>query len=149
MSNNTATAIETIELDLPATYQYLRVISVSISEMLNRVDGLVDPETTSYNIQLAVQETCANIVQHAYDGGGEQQRLRVVLQRLPDALIVDLRDTGRSFEMKHITTFNPQDNLRGDGYGLFLIHALMDEVSYQVLPKENCWRLSKRLFFTH
>jgi anti-sigma regulatory factor (Ser/Thr protein kinase) len=31
------------------------------------------------------------------------------------------------------------------GYGLFLIHSLMDEVRYHPWPQKNHWQLMKRL----
>ena len=60
-------------------------------------------------------------------------------------LLVDLFDQGRSFDLANV----PQPDLDSApirGYGLFLVHELMDDVNYTSNHERNHWRLVKHLF---
>jgi serine/threonine-protein kinase RsbW len=136
---------ETIGLDLPASYKYLNALGACVQAVLEQVEGLPEPEITTYNIQLAVHEICTNIVGHAYQGmmGG---RIAIAMSVTPDPLrlIVELRDTGRAFDPS--SAAEPDlENAQIHGYGLFLVQSLMDDVSYEALPNGNRWRLIKNL----
>ena len=136
---------DVIRLDVPATHKYLNVLGACITEMLSRVDGLQEPAVVAYNIQLAVHETCTNIVDHAY-GGAPDGRIVITLTLAtgPRRLVVDLHDTGRSFDPSTV----PEPDLeRGQvhGYGIFLMHSLMDDVAYAAGADGNRWRLVKHL----
>jgi serine/threonine-protein kinase RsbW len=135
----------TIELDLPASFKYLNLLGLCIQALLEHIDDLPEPEISGYNLQLAVHEVCTNIVDHAYAGrDGGRIALAFTVAADPRRLIVELRDTGRAFDLAEVP--DPDlDNAQVRGYGLFLVHSLMDEVSYQALPGGNCWRLIKNL----
>lgn len=133
-----------IRLDLPASHKYLNVLGACISAMLQRVEGLKEPGKLAYDIELATHETCTNIVDHAY--GGINGRIRVSLCLLENKrqFVVELNDTGRSFDMS--TAQSPNfDEPQIRGYGLFLMHQLMDKVEYIPQPGNNRWRLLKQL----
>jgi len=136
---------EVIRLDIPATNKYLNILSACIAELLSRIDGLSQRETITYNIQLAAHETCANIVDHAYtDEKDKRITITLTLADQPFRLIIDLYDTGRAFDLES----TPAPNLsepRTHGYGLFLVHSLMDEVVYHPETGNNHWCLTKHL----
>lgn len=137
---------DTIQLDLPATHKYLNVLGACLSEMLSRVDGLSEPEIISYNLQLAIHETCTNIVDHAYGEARPENRIGITLTFEPATrrLVVELQDTGNSFDVADVA--EPDlENGQIHGYGLFLIRSLVDEVIYQPQPGKNQWRLVKKL----
>jgi serine/threonine-protein kinase RsbW len=136
---------DTIRLDVPATYRYLNVVGACITEVLARVEGLAEPAMVAYRVNLAVHEICANIVEHAYAGQPEGRiAVTVVLITQPRSLIIDLHDTGRSFDPACVLAPNLNEGQVG-GYGLFLVRELMDDVIYQPQPGSNCWRLVKGL----
>jgi len=135
---------DVIRLDLPATHKYLNLLGACVGEMLSRLDDVADIESTVYNLQLAVQECCANIVDHAYDGGDGRIYVTLTLIDEPRRLVVELHDNGRAFEPELV----PQPALgepRVRGYGLFLMRQLLDEVDYLPQPGDNRWRLVKHL----
>jgi serine/threonine-protein kinase RsbW len=136
---------EVIRLDLPATHKHLNILSACIAEMLTRIDNISEREALTYNLQLAAHEACANIIDHAYVGDVEQRIIiTLTLAAPPRRMIIDLHDTGYSFD---ITTV-PEPNLNeahDHGYGLFLMRSLMDEVSYIAQPRGNHWSLVKHL----
>lgn len=137
--------IDTIQMDLPAAHKYLSVLSVCIAEILAKVEGLAGKTTTVYNIQLAVHETCTNIVNHAYEGQPAGRiRITITFASHPSVLTVELSDTGTPFQISDVAEpdlAEPQIH----GYGLFLIRRLMDEVTYDSYQGANVWRLTKYL----
>lgn len=138
---------DTMRLDLPASYKYLDVLGGCIATLLQRIDTLAEPAATIYNVQLAVHEACVNIVEHAY-AGQPADRIQVLFtindHTPPCYLAVELHDTGQSFDMESVPAPDLDDVHEG-GYGLFLLHSLMDEVTYLPQPGNNRWRLVKYL----
>ena len=133
-------------LDLPATHQYLNVLSACLAAVLERLDGLDHTPEGVYGIQLAVHEVCANIVEHAYgDATGGRIQALIRLDPASCELVVELRDTAmRAFDWAIV----PEPDLDGPqarGYGLFLARSLMDEVICHACPGDNHWWLRKRL----
>ena len=136
---------ETVLLDTPAESRFLNIISAAIESYLERVPEIDDWEMIIYNLKLAAQECCANIIDHSYaeESGG---RIGVCLTVLgePRRFVVEFHDTGRSVEPATIS--EPQLTVGSErGYGLFLMHELMDEVNYSQDERGNCWRLVKFL----
>lgn len=136
---------DTIRLELPATTTYLNVLGACLDGIVERIDGIVEPRVTAYNIQLAVNEIVANIITHAY-ADQPDGRVTIVVTVVPEPLqlVVDLFDTGSSFDPTTVPEPN-LDDVQIHGYGLFLVHSLMDEVTYTPGPDGNCWRLIKYL----
>ena len=133
-----------IRLEIPATHKYLNVLEACVSAMLERVDSLPDQKTLAYNISLAVHEACANIVQHAYSERAGSIKAVMRLSDNPRSLTIDLHDNGQPFDMPEIKPPRP-DEVQINGYGLFLVHQLMDEVVYRPKKGNNRWRLVKNL----
>jgi serine/threonine-protein kinase RsbW len=131
-----------IALNIPATYTYLNVISACIGALLERVGELPDRNMITYQVRLAVHEACTNIVEHAY--AGDEGRILVIFsfENNLRRLVIRLEDSGKAFQL----TGYQQPNIgeaQVSGYGLFLMHQLMDEVTYHPLPGKNQWRLVK------
>ena len=136
---------EVIRLDLPAIHKYLNILGACISGLLARVENVDQREVVSYNLQLAAHEACANIIDHAYAGSLDCRILiTITLTGRPRRLIIELHDTGHSFDLA--TAPEPNlDEAHDHGYGLFLIRSLMDEVTYTSRPEGNHWALVKHL----
>jgi len=134
----------TFYLDLPASLRYLNVLSACIGALLERTEDVEEPAALAYAIQLAVQELCTNIVQHAYEERPDGRfSVKLVLCHEPRQMVIEMQDHGRSFDPARVAS--PDfDRPRERGYGLFLLHSLMDEVSYQPGDRTNHWRLIKR-----
>jgi serine/threonine-protein kinase RsbW len=138
-------------LDLPADYTSLSEVNAAIETMLKPVENVPEKETLVYQIRLAVHEACTNIINHAYGGCRRAQELPplriqvdIALYCEPRRLVIDLYDTGASGSLPDIQLPEIDEDHSG-GYGLFLIHQLMDQVSYQSKPEFNHWQLVKLL----
>ncbi|HTK11201.1 MAG TPA: ATP-binding protein [Ktedonobacteraceae bacterium] len=144
MKEEQDTSQERICLELPATLQYLHVLSACLAAVLMDMAGV--EESTSYNVQLAVHEICTNIVLYAYAGQSKRGRIQVmiVIDRDKKGLTVTVCDDGVPFDeacVKEPVLGSEQVH----GYGLFLVRKLMDGVDYRRLAGKNCWRLKKYL----
>ena len=101
------------------------------------------PDDRRFEIVLAVQEACANVILH-----GHQQRreLPVVIRCLPrpDGLEVSLRDQARPLDFASLPEPDPTEMRKG-GRGVVLIRRLVNAVSCEH-PAEggNLLRLFKR-----
>lgn len=136
--------LDTIRLDLPATHAYLHVLRACLGELL-AAEGLAERPELIHSLPLAVHEACINIVDHAYAGMSPGRiRIAITLSGAPRRLIVELEDTGRSFDFA--ATPEP-DLVEGQirGYGLYLMRQVLDDVEYESLPHGNRWRLTKQL----
>lgn len=131
-------------LNLPADAKYLSLLEGCIGSLLGHEADLADRDARTFEVILAVHETCSNIIEHAYRGGGGRIDLSFTLLDAPRRFVVEIHDTGESFVLANARMPDlsvPQTS----GYGLFLIHRLMDEVSYTPAEGKNTWRLVKFL----
>ncbi|MGA1368415.1 MAG: ATP-binding protein, partial [Blastocatellia bacterium] len=100
------------------------------------------------NLELAVDEACANVIEHAY---GLDTRQEVIIQAICDeeAVRISVIDTGKGFDPTGVTPASIDTLVterRSGGLGIRLIKALMDEVSYQIQPgQKNELHMIKRL----
>ncbi len=136
---------ELIQLDVPASYRYLRIIGECIAELIGHIENLPDRDSLLYGVQLAAHEVCTNIVGHAYNNDCEGRLIiKLTLNVKTYQLVMDFYDTGKPFD---INTVQPPrlDEAQVHGYGLFIIHSLMDSVTYASHTDGNHWRLVKQL----
>lgn len=90
-----------------------------------------------YEIQVAVDEACANIVQHAY-AGMEPGYMQVSCSLDGRTLVIRVRDWGRGFDPNEIEDPDvtaPLEERSLGGLGLFLIRQYMEQVQYTFDPE--------------
>ena len=100
-----------------------------------------------YDIQLAVDEACTNIVTHGYQDLNPGSII-LDLEIDVDKVSVSLTDFGHSFEPSSAPIPDihaPLEEREPGGYGLFLIQQTMDEMEYQVTEDGNKMVLTKYL----
>lgn len=140
------TAIEnTFTLDVPSTTQNLALIREFVTRVAAQA-GMSEVEVGQ--LELAVDEACANVIEHAYgDDKTKQVMVRAIFDE--DTLRIHVIDTGTGFDP---TTVQQQDlkdliaKRRTGGLGMRLIKTLMDEVHYEIEPgKKNELRMVKKL----
>lgn len=103
-------------------------------------------EGDSYAIQLAVDEACSNIIEHAYGGDGGGGLIECTLRSEIDRLTVVLRDWGRPFDPLSVPTPDLEADLETcpiGGLGLHLIYQLMDEVHFEFTDAGNVLTIVK------
>jgi len=105
-------------------------------------------ETGVYAVQLAADEACSNIIEHAYEdlSGGE---IECSCSENGKDLVMIFRDHGKYFDPASV----PEPVLTGSlnerqigGLGIFLMNHLMDEVHYESMGEAgNVLTLKKHL----
>ena len=86
-----------------------------------------------YAIQTAVDEACANIIDHAY-GGENIGDIEIIVDRVRNGMKITLIDTGRPFNPNEIPEpgiSSPLEIRKERGLGVFFIRKLMDNVKFE------------------
>lgn len=100
-----------------------------------------------YAIQLAVDEACCNIIDHAY-GGEDRGVIDCQVDIRSDGLSVTLIDQGRSFDPDKVPPpqiGKPLKEIKPRGVGLYLIKKMVDKLEYHSSAGQgNVMRLFKR-----
>ena len=135
----------TVLVYMPAALQELSWLDHPITDLLQEVNGMEEPEIVTYNIRLAVQELCTNIVSHAYAGQEGSITLKFTLYSDPAQVVITASDKATNTFDRGSWQAPNLDDPQVHGLGLWLIEELMDEVSYQPCAGDNRWRLVKRL----
>lgn len=90
----------------------------------------------AYAVQMAVDEACSNIIEHAY-GGERRGDIECTCRVNDDGLTVTLRDYGHPFDPACVPEPELCANIekcKVGGLGLYFIRQLMDEVRFEFTP---------------
>jgi serine/threonine-protein kinase RsbW len=120
----------------PGRYESLASISNFVEEAAKQA-GL-DHKAT-YAVQLAVDEACCNIIDHAYGGEGIGD-IQCSIQVGKDTLTIILVDRGQPYSPKKVPQPNldlPISKVKTRGVGLYLMRKMMDTVSYESTPEST------------
>ena len=100
-----------------------------------------------YDLQLAVDEACTNVIKHGY-AGMDPGSIILDLELQPGSVRVSITDFGHSFEPD--STPVPDINAGLDerepgGFGLFFIRQSVDQMDYRVTEDGNTMIFLKQL----
>lgn len=121
----------------PGRYEEIQRICQFVADGA-AVSGL--DSTAIFHIELACDEACTNVIEHAY-GGEDQGQIRVSWQHENGAFIITIHDNGRSFDpttvpkpalSQPIDDGSPPDidDVKVGGLGLHFMEQLMDKVTF-------------------
>lgn len=94
-------------------------------------------ETAVFHIELACDEACTNVIEHAY-AGKDGGKITVSWQVLGNLFIITVNDNGRQFEPGQIPPPPTTDNIEEvkiGGLGIHFMRKLMDDVSFSFDPR--------------
>lgn len=132
-------------LHVPSSTENLALIREFVTT-IGKQAGLDDPEIGK--LELAVDEACANVIEHAY---GHDTSQEVIVRATFDAeeVRIDVEDTGRGFDPKKVPSSEVEKLVaerKSGGLGMRLMRTLMDEVHYEIEPgKKNELHMVKRI----
>lgn len=120
----------------PGKFESLPAISEFVTQIA-REAGLNDSEV--YAVELAVDEACTNIIEHAYREtfSGE---IICSCQPIQQGLEIVLRDRGQTFNPNSVPDPDPTiplEQISPRGAGLFLMRKMMDEVEFAFDPENG------------
>jgi serine/threonine-protein kinase RsbW len=130
-------------LKVPGRFDRLEQISRFI-EKSGEEAGL--DHTAVCRCQLAVDEACTNIIEHAYEGEGHGD-IDIVCLADPGELTITIRDKGKRFDPNSVP--EPQLNasleeMQVGGLGLYFMRQVMDAVEFSYTEEGNKLVLIKR-----
>lgn len=132
------------ELEVDSELESLSIISDFIREVMERAGS---EARNIFEVQMAVDEACTNIIQYAYP---EQKGIiTLVCELVDDEFVVTIRDKGEPFNPCSV----PPPDLEADldkrevgGLGIHFMRKMMDEVSYNLdAEKGNELTMRKKL----
>ena len=122
-------------LKLPANSENLDIIRKFISGIAANMGF---SEDDIYQIELAVDEACSNVIKHAYpDNETNEKVLNITVREKPDRLEITIADRGHGFDPNCLETPDMEKYLKSGkrgGLGIHLIKTLMDEVVFRIKP---------------
>jgi serine/threonine-protein kinase RsbW len=139
MKNNTIT------LTIDSNLDDVGLVGVSV-HALGKHLGL--DESCADEVEICVVEAVNNAIEHAYlyKPG---HTIEVLIQSNEEVLSISIKDTGNSMEQLDPPNldFDPEDldNLPEGGMGLYIIHNVMDKISYDSANGVNTFTMLRRL----
>ena len=121
-------------LTVPGSYDEIKTICQFVTQ--GAAEAGMD-ETAVFHIELACDEACTNVIEHAY-GGESDGDIRVSWQVVGDMFVISVNDNGRQFEPAQIpspTTIDSIENIKIGGLGIHFMRKLMDDVSFSFDPQ--------------
>jgi len=130
-------------LTVPAQLESLAPISEFVNTATHHAKM---SEREAWQVQLAVDEAATNIIQHAYTGVSTGV---IDLTWAIDAgeLVFTLRDYGQPFDPTRVPSpdiHSPFEDRQAGGLGIYLMHKLMDEVTFSFGDRGNTLIMRKR-----
>jgi serine/threonine-protein kinase RsbW len=112
------------QLSIPSDLRMLGVVRAFVEAICESADV---ERSATHAIVLATGEAVSNIIRHAHRECPDAQ-LRVGCRLMSETMEVVLVDQGRPFDLEKVPCLDPGE-LRVGGRGVFLMRALMDEVT--------------------
>ncbi|MCU0633074.1 MAG: ATP-binding protein [Methanolinea sp.] len=132
---------ETRRITVPATLEHLATLTVTVTDLL-REHGI--PEKNVFEVDLAVDEACTNVIRYAYGAG--QGEVTVECTVTPDEVEVCISDHGHRFDPLAVETPDLTGGVEDrpiGGLGVHLIRSLMDRVTYEYREGKNILCMAK------
>ncbi len=133
------------KLHVPSSTENLAMIREIVSN-IGAQAGLDSSEIAK--LELAVDEACANVMEHAY--GHDATKEVIVRATFDDEILrIEVEDTGRGFDPDSVKPEELEKLIherKTGGLGMRLMKTLMDEVHYEIEPgQKNKLHMMKRL----
>jgi len=120
-----------IALSLPSNPRYLALLR----EVVGRAADLLEfSEEEKQGMMLAVNEGCANIIEHCY-AMDDRHKIDIALRMLPDRMEIELRDYGVYQEVE--IPGGAGSLADPGGLGLRIMKNVMDDVTWRPAGREG------------
>ena len=135
---------EANQLTLSAELESLSAFREFIKTTCNDLKGLT--AEALYDIQLAVDEVCTNIITHGYEGM-DPGSIILRVEPEPGRVVVSITDFGHPFEPVEPEAPNLEATLEEreeGGLGLFFVFMSIDDITYESSAVGNTTTLIKK-----
>jgi serine/threonine-protein kinase RsbW len=128
-------AADGVSLKVPCDVANLRYIRAVVADLARKMNFSTNDIA---QIEIAVDEACANIVEHAYDKNKEwcwhsSPEIRLDIRLTEDRFIIEINDHGGQFDFASYRPIDIEEHLRMGrrrGLGIFIMRKFMDEIQY-------------------
>ncbi|NQE52896.1 Serine-protein kinase RsbW [ANME-1 cluster archaeon GoMg3.2] len=123
------------ELEIESKLEDLAVIADFITDSM-REFGL--PDRKIFEIQMAVDEACTNIINYGYIG--EEGMIYISCRRRDEDVIVVIKDRAKPFDPTSVPPPDLDASLEArkiGGLGVYFMKTLVDEVKYEYKDGKN------------
>lgn len=126
-------------LTMPAEFGALEQLQPYLDHLIGTA-----PDRTRSEVMLAIHELCTNVIEHGYAGVEGSIIIRANVEA--GVFTITLRDHApNAYETSREIAAPAPDSLPEGGWGMFIVHQVMDEVHYTRHADGNEWRLTKTL----
>ena len=142
---NALNKVDTKEMTVEATVDNITIITEFVNEQLEKISC---PIKAKRQIDIAIDEIMANIVNYAYDTMGGNITVRVWQEEDNNVAAIAFVDSG--IQYNPLERKNPDITLSAEerelgGLGIYLVKKSMDEVEYEYSNGCNVFTIKKRL----
>ena len=133
------------QITCAAKLESLPVLRAFLDSACSGHPRIDDP--TLYDLHLALDEACTNIVIHGYRGL-EPGDVKLEVELAPDLATLTLTDQGHTFDPRQAPAPNVEARLEDrpvGGLGIYLIRQTMDDVRYETNGNSNRLIMVKNL----
>jgi serine/threonine-protein kinase RsbW len=135
----------TFSLHFPSSTENLSMIRDFVKS-IGTQSGMGDMDVA--RLELAVDEACANVMEHAYDADSTKEvSIRAVVD--DNSVQIEVIDSGKGFDPAAVEELKLEELVsakRTGGLGMRLMKSFMDEVHYEMQPGvKNELKMVKRL----
>ncbi len=134
---------EIFRLRVPALANRLKLVRAAVEQAAQFCEC---PESWTFDLKMAVDEACQNIIRHAYSGKPEGGDIVIEFFREGDAMVVHLMDFADPVDPETVRSRDLGD-IRPGGLGVHLIKSVCDDARFVPPPPGvgNLFKLTKRL----
>jgi len=116
-----------LDVEIPSDVKYIE----GVVELATRKcrELRIPPRKCSFNVRIALSEALSNAILRGNGAmSGKHVRVRAVVSE--DKLVFDVVDEGAGFDLaaERVDPTSPENLMKEDGRGLFLMRRLMDSV---------------------
>ncbi len=132
-----------VDIKVPNQTRYLCLIGhigENIARALKHYDG--DKEKLAYDLNLVLTEAMANAIRHANEADPTKQ-VHIEISIVDRQLIMRVYDHGQGFDIRQFA--DPRPPMDEHGRGIFIIHSVMDEVTYTPTRDGHVLEMKKNL----
>lgn len=132
-----------VDIKVPNQTRYLCLIGhigENIAQTLRDYGG--DREKLAFDLNLVLTEAMANAIQHA-NVGDPAKEVHIEISIISKRLIIRVFDFGTGFDIQEY--IEPRHPLDEHGRGIYLIHTIMDEISYNPTEQGHVLEMVKNL----
>ncbi len=136
-----------LELQIESDLKNLETVADFIAKSMT--DSGIKNQKDIFDVQLAVDEACTNIIEHAYQGQKTGKiKVRCSLSESKKEFTVKLIDTGKPFDPQTVAAPDTEAGLEDrkvGGLGIYFMKRYVQTVKYASRIKENELTMSKIL----